>query len=149
MSAMDRLDRLAGFFETLSPGTVARLPDHYDEAARFVDPFNDVTGHAAIARIFTDMFERLDAPRFVVTGRYAATGVTPEDEAMLRWEMRFRSRLLGEGEHVIEGTTRLCFGKDGRVVLHRDYWDAAGELYARLPILGLPIRAIARRLKAR
>jgi hypothetical protein len=149
MNAMDRLDRLATYFETLSHDSLARLPDHYDETARFVDPFNDVTGHAAIARIFADMFERLDAPRFVVTGRYAAAGETPADEAMLRWEMCFRSRLLGPGEHVIEGTTCLRFGADGRVILHRDYWDAAGELYAKLPILGLPIRAMARRLKAR
>jgi steroid Delta-isomerase len=149
MSNLNRLDALAGFFETLAPGTLERLRSHYGEDARFVDPFNDVTGHAAIARIFADMFEKLDSPRFVVTGRYAATGDTPEDEAILLWEMRFRSRLFGPGEQVIEGTTRLRFGADGRVVLHRDYWDAAGGLYARLPVLGLPIRALARHLKAK
>jgi steroid delta-isomerase len=28
------------------------------------------------------------------------------------------------------------FGSDGRVLYHRDYWDAAGELYENLPVIG-------------
>ena len=128
MNVPDRLAALADFYETLSPEALAQLPDFYDEHARFVDPFNDVTGHPGIARIFADMFEKLESPRFVVTGCYAASANTPLDEAMLRWELRFKNRHLGVGEQAIEGTTRLRFGPDGRVILHRDYWDAAGEL---------------------
>lgn len=126
---------------------MGRLPEFYDEDARFIDPFNDVTGHAAIAHIFADMFEKLDSPRFVVSGRYAACTPTPADEAMLRWELRFTSRLLG-GAQAIEGATHLRLGADGRVILHRDYWDAAGELYARVPVLGWPVRGLARLLRA-
>ena len=32
----------------------------------------------------------------------------------------------------------------GRVAEHRDYWDAAGELYARLPLIGPPMRLLLR-----
>ena len=148
MNVPDRLDALTSFYESLSPANLAKLPDFYDEHARFIDPFNDVAGHPGIARIFNDMFEKLESPRFVVTGRYAAIADTPPDEAMLRWELRFKTRSLGVGEQAIEGTTRLRFGPDGRVVLHRDYWDAAGELYAKLPLLGGPIRWLARRFKS-
>jgi hypothetical protein len=34
------------------------------------------------------------------------------------------------------------------VRLHRDYWDAAGELYAQLPLLGALMRWLQRRLRA-
>jgi hypothetical protein len=34
--------------------------------ARFIDPFNDVAGHAGIRRVFEHMFATLDEPRFEV-----------------------------------------------------------------------------------
>ena len=36
----------------------------------------------------------------------------------------------------------------GRVVAHRDYWDAAEELYEKLPVLGALMRLLKRRLRA-
>ena len=35
----------------------------------------------------------------------------------------------------IDGTTRLEFADDGRVLHHRDYWDAS-ELYEQIPVAG-------------
>jgi hypothetical protein len=48
---------------------VARIGEFYAADARFKDPFNEVQGVPAIQRIFTHMYEALDQPRFVVTGR--------------------------------------------------------------------------------
>lgn len=140
-----RLDALADYFESLTPATLTRLGDFYATDAHFVDTFNNVVGTAAIGRIFADMFEKLDAPRFEVIGRYASTD-TP-DEAMLLWRLHCRSRQLG-GALVIEGSSRLRFDASGKVAIHRDYWDAAGELYARLPLIGAVMRWLARRLAA-
>jgi hypothetical protein len=36
---------------------------------------------------------------------------------------------------------------EGRVVEHSDYWDAAEQLYGRLPLSGVVLRAIRRRLQ--
>lgn len=141
-----RLDALTTYFETLTPATLARLGDYYATDARFIDPFNNVSGRNAIGRVFADMFEKLQAPRFEVLGRYRSTD--PPDEAMLHWRLHFRSRLLG-GAAVIEGSTRLRFDTTGKVNQHRDYWDAASELYARLPLIGWLPRWLAGRLAAR
>lgn len=37
---------------------------------------------------------------------------------------------------VIPGGSHLKFTADGLVDFHRDYWDAAEELYEKLPVVG-------------
>ncbi|HLO95651.1 MAG TPA: nuclear transport factor 2 family protein, partial [Burkholderiaceae bacterium] len=64
-----RTARLVQAYEALSPATLPALMQRYDEAARFKDPFNEVQGVPAIQAIFAHMFEALEQPRFVVTGR--------------------------------------------------------------------------------
>jgi steroid delta-isomerase len=49
---------------------------------------------------------------------------------------------------VIRGASHLRFDADGKVVWHRDYWDAAEELYAKLPGIGWLMRTLGRRLAA-
>ena len=47
----------------------------------------------------------------------------------------------------IEGSTYLVFGVDGRVVEHRDYWDAAEQLYEKLPLIGGVLRLLKRSMR--
>jgi hypothetical protein len=47
---------------------------------------------------------------------------------------------------VIHGATHLRFAPDGRIAYHRDYWDAANELYAKLPLIGPVMRWLRRKL---
>jgi ketosteroid isomerase-like protein len=138
------LDELVRYFETLSAESVDRLGEYYAADAWFKDPFNEVHGVAAIARIFRHMFAQLDAPRFVI-GETIADG----QGAMLVWEFHYRGRSVGlRGAQCIRGVTHLRFDADGRVDYHRDYWDAAEELYSRLPLLGALLRALRRRIAA-
>jgi len=135
------LTRVVRFFESLRPEDVARVGELYAADAHFVDPFNDVRGVAAIERIFAHMFEQLDGPRFVVHERLDAGR-----QAFLTWDFEFRFRAgAPTGLQRIHGGTHLRFDPDGKVVLHRDYWDAAGELYAKLPLIGAVMRWLRRR----
>lgn len=139
----DRLRRLVNWYETLSPATLADLAAYYAADARFKDPFNEVAGRPAIERIFRHMFEQLDGPHFIVTGTYPGDAASP-GEAMLRWELRFRHRALGKAEQTIAGSSLLRFDAGGQVTLHRDYWDAAEELWAKLPLIGPLTRGLRR-----
>lgn len=136
-----RLQRVVDWYERLQPADLARLDAIYADDARFVDPFNDVRGTAAITRIFAHMFATLDQPRFVVRSR-----MSEGDQGFLTWDFHFRSRGRGARAMSIHGATRLEFAADGRVALHRDYWDAAGELYEKLPLLGALMRWLRRRV---
>ena len=135
------VDALVQWFEHLTPASVQQLSRFYAVDTRFKDPFNDVQGVPAVEAIFVHMFEALIAPRFVVTGR-----VAQGTQCFLTWEFRFCFRNFHQGqEQVILGASHLLFDGAGKVHLHRDYWDAAEELYEKLPLVGSLMRWLKRR----
>ena len=128
-------DRIVHYFESLAPADLARIGDIYAPNARFVDPFNDVTGEDKIRAIFAHMFETLEKPSFVIFDR-----VENPLQCFLTWDFQFRfRRFRQETPHRIHGGSHLLLEPDGRIALHRDYWDAA-SLYEKLPLLGAPMR---------
>ena len=133
------LNQLVTFFESIEAGNTARLSQVYTDDVFFKDPFNEVRGIAAVAGIFEHMFVQVDAPRFVVTG-----SVLQGDQAFLTWDFLFRMKRYSGVEQCIRGATHLRFAADGRANFHRDYWDAAEELYEKLPLLGSFIRWLKR-----
>ena len=133
-----RLQRVVDFYEQLRESDLRRLSEVYTDDARFKDPFNDVRGLQPIRAIFEHMFRTLRDPRFTID-RAIALG----DEGFLTWEFRFEPR-RGGAEIRIRGATHLRFATDGRIAEHRDYWDAAEELYEKLPLLGTLMRWLKR-----
>jgi len=132
-----KLDALVDWYSTLTPETICELRGVYHERAHFRDPFNDVRGHRAIAAIFEHMFKTTDNPVFHITA-------TQQDGATAWVSWTFEFGLRGKALS-IEGVTRLDFGDDGRVLLHRDYWDAL-DLLVELPLIGAILRFIRRKL---
>ena len=135
-----RVARVVAMFESITPADVSRLGEFYAVDARFKDPFNDVRGVPAIERVFAHMFVALDSPRFVVRDI-----VAEGDQCFLTWDFLFRFRRFSRDEQVVHGGSHLRFDAQGRVVLHRDYWDAAEELYEKLPGIGAFMRFLKRR----
>ncbi|MBX9906162.1 MAG: nuclear transport factor 2 family protein [Burkholderiales bacterium] len=136
----DRVDALVQFFETLTPQSVTELPHFYAADCRFKDPFNDVRGHHALEAIFRHMFDQLDAPRFIVRER-----VIEMPRVLLTWDFEFRfRRWQPRVTQRIHGASLLTFDAAGLVAVHRDYWDAAEELYEKLPGIGALLRLLKR-----
>ena len=135
-----RVARLVAMFESIKPADVSRLAEFYAPEARFKDPFNEVQGVPAIERVFAHMFVALDAPRFVVRDI-----LVDGDQCFLTWDFLFRFKRFSRDEQVVRGGSHLRFDAQGRVALHRDYWDAAEELYEKLPVVGSLMRWLKRR----
>ena len=126
------------FFEHLSSADIDRMDHIYSADAYFKDPFNEVKGVGAITAIFEHMFIKVDKPTFVVTA-----SITQGNEAFLVWDFHLRFK----GETVarkIHGSSHLRFDASGKIAYHRDYWDAAEELYEKLPIVGSVMRFLKR-----
>ena len=137
MNHQQHLQVVINFFNHIAVDSVHRLADLYTDDAYFKDPFNEVCGIDKITPIFTHMFTQVDAPRFVVT-----SSVLQDDQAFLTWDFLFRMKRFSTEEQCIRGATQLRFAADGRVAFHRDYWDAAEELYEKLPVLGALMRGL-------
>ena len=137
------LDRLIDFYQTLTPESIERLPELYSANVYFKDPFNVVREVAAIQRIFTHMFRQVKEPRFLITDRIAEA-----NGAMLAWEFSFRTHPNNNERQTIRGVSHLKFDPDGKINFHRDYWDAAEELYMQLPLIGGLMRLLQNHLRA-
>jgi hypothetical protein len=154
---MTKLAALKEWFEHLTPDRVSETAHFYASHAYFKDPFNEVNGVDQIARIYAHMFQQVADPRFVITEMIQDT-----DTAVLIWVFSFaaqkgshaatktnasaaRINVLAERTEV-RGASHLRFDLQGKIVWHRDYWDTAEELYAKIPILGAVMRFLKRRL---
>jgi hypothetical protein len=135
------VDRIADTFESLTPAGVETLGTIYAPDARFKDPFSDVQGLPAIQQIYRHMYETLENPRFVVTGR-----IVQGPQCFLTWEFHFAFKRIKRWQaQCIQGGSHLVLDGEGRITLHRDYWDAAEELYEKLPVVGSLMRWLKRR----
>jgi len=136
--------RVVAFFETIGPDDVARIRDLYSADAFFKDPFNEVQGVNAITPIFSHMFDALIQPRFVITQK-----VQQGEHCFVTWDFLFAMRKFEPNTtQTIRGASHLVFRlEEGvwRVAIHRDYWDAAEELYEKLPVVGALMRWLKKR----
>ena len=135
--------RVVDFFESLSPASLDRLGALYAPEAYFKDPFNEVRGLPGIRQVFSHMYESLAQPRFVVTGC-----IVDGQECFLTWDFifhfkRFDTRTL----QTVRGGSHLKFNAAGLLDFHRDYWDAAEELYEKLPLVGRLMRWLKQRAR--
>lgn len=128
------LRKLVDWYETLSIDSLSRLPDYYTEECYFKDPFNETRSREDIHFLFSEMFKKLESPRFIFEEI-----ISDDAKAFLAWRFEFGWR----GKKMsIKGGSHLRFSGDGRVEYHRDYWDVAEELYEKLPVLGWILRKI-------
>ncbi len=138
------VDALVPFYENLRQEDVERFDAFYRHDACFRDPFNHVSSIEGIKRIFSHMFTQVHDPAFRVTKVIVGDG-----DAILFWTFHFRFKSIGcKNTQSLEGVTHLAFDDAGLVTLHRDYWDAAEELYSRLPVIGSLMRGLQRMIRA-
>lgn len=133
------LARLASWFATLTPESLQDIAAYYSSDAYFRDPFNEVRQREHILHIFNDMFSTLENARFVILDQ-----LSDGEQGFLTWRMEYRWR---QRDMSITGSSHLRFDAHGLVCFHRDYWDAAEELYEKMPILGFVLRQIKKRVQ--
>lgn len=130
---------LLDWYQTLTPDTLPEIRRYYAAEARFKDPFNDARGVAQIEAVFKHMFQTVEQPRFTVIH-----ALRDGDQAFITWDFDFG---YGGRKINIHGGSHLQFDADGKITLHRDYWDAAEELFEKIPVLGLPVAWLRKKLR--
>ncbi len=119
-------------------GEVRKL---YTDDAYFRDPFIELVGAEAIEA-------------YLIKGAEASTECSfdmqdvgySDGNYYFRWTMRLRlNRYADQPADISIGVTHVRFNRDGKVIFHQDYWDAA-NLYEKLPVLGGLIRWVKKQV---
>jgi hypothetical protein len=134
------LKNLLNWYEYLTPASLEKIEEYYAIDASFKDPFNEVHDIASIRQIFVHMFATTKNARFVFEEVFEK-----EQQAFVTWLFHFE--LQGKS-YAVQGCSHLKFNKEGLVSEHRDYWDAAEELWQKLPLIGKPVRWLRTKFKA-
>jgi steroid delta-isomerase len=131
-------ERYIRYLETLTPESLGQLSDYVCPDIHFRDPFHDRKGIEPLGKIFEHMFETLKDVRFRVI-----TCASNGNRCLMQWQL---TGLICTKPCTIEGMSTVTFSGDGRVSSHIDYWDAASQLYERLPVIGWLLSAIRRHI---
>ena len=141
-----QVKHLVYFYENISMNNLSEIKDLYADQASFKDPFNEVVGHNKIIQLFEHMFHTTQAQSFSVK-----EVVTQGEQSFLTWEFIYSLKDWSPKEQrVIHGASHLIWASDDlnqwRVKMHRDYWDAAEEVYEKIPLLGHALRWLKKKI---
>lgn len=139
----NRLISVIRFYETLTPQTLDNITNLYAANVQFKDPFNEVNTLEAVKKIFANMFEHVNEPRFKVH-----TAIEQNNDAFITWDFTFRMKRFNTTTiQCCRGSSHLVFDSNNQIYYHRDYWDAAEELYEKIPVLGGFMRWLKRKVE--
>lgn len=114
---------------------VDRVAPFYADDVVFIDPLQTVRGREDFLAMNKRLLRRAREVRFEV-GTVTAEG----DHIFATWTMHLTMKAPAPAMRV-EGITH-CTLRDGRVTLHRDYWDLLGSTMDAIPLAGRVYRAI-------
>ena len=131
---------IVDWYSNLSEASLQDIANLYVQDAFFKDPFNEVNEINSIKRIFSHMFRTTVAPRFVFKDV-----IEQGNQVFLSWTFYFE---LNQKKYEVEGASHLVLADNGKIQLHRDYWDPAEELWQKLPYIGWLVAWLRRKFTA-
>jgi hypothetical protein len=137
------IERFKAFFARFDAERIAStIGAVYGSEVWFDDNLKVVRGREALERYLIETTRSVESCTVEVLD-VARSGC----EFYLRWQMEIRSPRLKKSRPLLSfGMSHLRYDADGRIILHRDFWDAAGGLFEHLPVIGTIIRRIKGRL---
>lgn len=136
---------LAGFlalFDDFRPEAIReRAAAIYAPQAYFHDGFVELEGAAAIGSYLARTATATRDMHITLEDQAVSGG-----EVYLRWVMRFTTSGRRSVTVAAPGMTHLRLDRSGRIVYHRDYWDAGTALAAFVPGGSPVLRAVRKRL---
>lgn len=116
------------------------LAEVYSQDVVFVDPLHHIEGLDALGKYLQTMYGNVLSCRFEYLDE-----IVKENQASIKWVMRFRHRKLAGGKEIeVRGVTLVEF--TDRITRHEDFFDAGSMLYEHIPVMGAGIRYLKRRI---
>ena len=107
----------------------------YDEECYFKDPFHNIRSKKIIRKLFVNMFQTVNNPRFTDLKMLS-------DEAIIVMSWTFVYEKKGERvQNCIQGLSWIRVNEEGFISYHHDYWDSV-ELFQTFRLLRFPLKFI-------
>lgn len=120
-----------------------KVEGFYAPNASFEDPFVKLDSRDGILSYYRGIFQNLEEMSFDVKEEFVSG-----DETVALWTMTLKHNKLAGGEPIVlEGVTHLRF-QDGKVVAHRNVFDAGALVYENTPFVGMLVRWVKNRVAA-
>jgi hypothetical protein len=133
------VDRFRQFLSHLDEKTAREETEKvYAPDAYLNDTLKTVRGAPAIRDYFIKTARGLDS----MSVRFDDLAVSGGNY-YFRWTMETRMKKLARGKTVRTiGVTLVRFDREGRVIMHQDFWDSAQGVWEHVPVIGTVIRRI-------
>ena len=133
------LARFKDLFNGMSSHNTGELGNVYADQIMFTDPFTTVHGLPALQTYLAGAYGNVIACSFEFEHEVVAG-----QQASLTWTMHLQHKRIKRGAEIrVDGISYLQFDQ-GRVIRHRDYFDAGQLLYENLPVLGSAVKWLRR-----
>ena len=100
----------------------------YNEQVKFIDPTQEKNGIDAYIKAQNGLIKRCD-DIYLESHSIAIN----KNIAFVEWTMGLKIKGI---EFLYDGTTRLIFDKEGKVIEHRDYFDFCSSTFGNVPVIG-------------
>ena len=133
------VERFKDFLSVISEEQVrTKLRKTYAKDAYFNDTLREFRDVDSIEAYLIKTAQNVDTCTVEFLDQASSGG-----EYYFRWLMKIRFKKFRKGEEQDSiGITHIRFNKEGLVVFHQDYWDAAGNFFEKVPVVGWMIRRI-------
>ena len=141
MLCQTRVQEFFDFYQKLDKNCTKDLRQFYAEQIVFTDPLHQVQGLDALVAYFDKLYARVTSIEF----EFDEPDLLGE-RCWCSWVMTYSHPRINGGKPVrVDGVSRLDW-QDGKVIRHRDFFDAGQMLYEKLPLLGGAIRWLQGRM---
>ena len=107
----------------------------YDEKCYFKDPFHNIQSKKVIRKLFVNMFQTVNNPRFTDLKMVSDGSII-----VLSWTFVFE-RKGKKIQSCIKGSSWIQVNEKGYISHHHDYWDSV-ELFQTFKLLRFPLQFI-------
>ena len=114
-------------FENLEVKNIHNLLNLVDDNVIFEDPFNKIIGKDNLNKIFLEMFNKLQKPKFKILNIFYKKNL-----AIIKW--KFSCKIFRR-EISFDGLSEVTV-KNGKIKKHLDFWDSGKNFYTQMPVLG-------------
>ena len=135
----DAVGRIERYYENVTRTSVQNLTHRlYAGDAYLCDTLHIAHGADEIEAYFLKTSERVNTMQVTILD-YSASG----PEVYTRWRMTIAAEALDDSRPVATyGISHLRFNREGKVILHQDFWDASAGFFEHLPVLGRILQRI-------